>query len=154
MWIAAIFGIVGTIVGIIVGQIFSAAREHRNWVNDQKRLEYKELLDQLFQSVTVMSKSRPGLAEPDWKPINDVAVRLSRIFAGRLFIADALEKAKANEDWLAMKKLIYYLPALHSETPAEFRYTSSNLWEREDNLRKKILELAKKDIVKFSFSLL
>ena len=147
----AIVGIGGAVVGIIVGQLFSAAREHRNWVNDQKRLEYRELIDQLFQTVTVVSKNRPNLSDFNLEPINDAVLRLSRIFADRLFVAGALEGVNANEDWVALKSIIYYEPALQNETPAEMRYSLNNLHTRENNLRKKILEVATKDIVKFHF---
>lgn len=88
MWPTAIVGIVGTIVGIVVGQVLSAAREQRNWVNDQKRLEYRELIDQLFQTVTVVSKNRPNLSEINLEPINDAVLRLSRMFADRIFVVE------------------------------------------------------------------
>ncbi len=151
MWSAAIAGIVGTVVGIILGQILSAAREHRNWVNDHKLSEYRELLDLLYQTVTVVSENRPNLSQFNSDPVNVSVTKLSRAFADRIFVADALRQVNANEDWIEMKKVIYYDPELQAVTPKELWYTLGNLHSREDRLRNKILEQAKRDIVKFRF---
>jgi hypothetical protein len=52
MWIAPICAIVGVIVGAFLSQFLGAVRMHAEWVNEQKRLEYRQLIDQLFETVT------------------------------------------------------------------------------------------------------
>ena len=147
----AIVGVVGTLAGVGLGHILGAQREHARWVNDQKRLEYKELLDQLYETIAVVTKNRPNLSQVTSGPIDDVVQKLSRLFEDRLFVARRLTESGAKEDWIAMKKVIYYYRELQSQTPKEFWYTHNNLHEREDKLRTKILELADRDIVTFKY---
>jgi hypothetical protein len=137
---------VGTVVGIIVGQFLNSAREHAKWVKDYKRAEYRKLLDLLYQTVTVVHDS-PNLSTFNSPPVNVAVVQLSRAFADRIFIADELAEVGAVEDWHKMKQVIYYEPELQEVTPIELRYTLTNLHDREDKLRNKILQQAKKNVV-------
>jgi hypothetical protein len=149
--LTALVGIIGTLVGVIVGQFLSSSREHAKWVKDYKRAEYRELLDLLYQTISVVHDNRPNLKDFNTPPVNIAVAQLSRAFADRIFIADALAVVGALEDWYKMKQVIYYEPDLQDVTPTELRYTLNNLHDREDRLRKKILEQAKQDVVKFKF---
>jgi hypothetical protein len=149
--LTALVGILGTLVGVIVGQFLSSSREHAKWVKDYKRAEYRELLDLLYQTISVVHDNRPNLKDFNTPPVNIAVAQLSRAFADRIFIAYALAVVGALEDWYKMKQVIYYEPDLQDVTPTELRYTLNNLHDREDRLRKKILEQAKQDVVKFKF---
>jgi hypothetical protein len=149
--LTALVGIIGTLVGVIVGQFLSSSREHAKWVKDYKRAEYRELLDLLYQTISVVHDNRPNLKDFNTPPVNIAVAQLSRAFADRIFIADALAVVGALEDWYKMKQVIYYEPDLQDVTPTELRYTLNNLHDREDRLRKKILEQAKQDVVNFKF---
>jgi hypothetical protein len=142
---------VGSLVGTGLSLWFTARQHHKNWVNDNKKSEYRELLDTLYETVTVVSDNRPNLASINLEPINSAVKKLARIFEDRIFTADSLRKAGAFQDWPALKRVIYFQPDLESEIPREFWYSTHNLWEREDELRKKILNLATNDIVRFKF---
>jgi hypothetical protein len=143
----ATVGIVGVLIGLVVGHILTGFREHTRWVNDQKRFEYRELLDQLYETVTIVTENRPNLSTTSLEPINYAVMKLARLFEDRLFIGAQLRRSGATDDWYAMKRVIYYDPQLQSVTPKEFWYTSHNLHEREDKLRQKIIKLAGEDIV-------
>jgi len=149
--LTAIVGIIGTLVGVIVGQFLSSARDHAKWIKDYKRAEYRELLDLLYQTVTVVHDNRPNLSNFNSAPVNVAVVQLSRAFADRIFIAEELAEVGAVEDWHKMKQVIYYEPELQELTPIELRYTLTNIHDREDKLRNKILGQAKKNVVRFKF---
>jgi hypothetical protein len=83
--------------------------------------------------------------------IGEAMMKLARIFEDRIFIADGLKESGAREDWFLLKKLVYYDPEPAEVTPREFWYSRNKLHDREDHLREKILDLARKDIVKFKF---
>ncbi len=119
-----IAGLVGVIVGALLTQILSAAREHHNWINDQKR---KELLGLLYETVSVVAENRPNGANFNHGPVNEAVKKMSRAFEDRIFVADRLKEVGANNDWLAMKSVIYYEPDLQEQTPREFWYTTNNL---------------------------
>jgi len=151
MWTAPVVGLLGVVLGVLLGQFLSAVREHAEWVNEQKRLEYRQLIDQLFETMSVVIESRPNLREQSMPAINQAVKNLHRLLLDRLFTAEKLKKAGVLEDFLSMKNVIYYDPELQSVTPRELQFTHHNLMERENKLREKILETAIADIVKLSF---
>jgi len=150
--LTALVGFISALVGIVVGQFLSAYRDHAKWVKDYQRAEYRELLDLLYQTATVVHDNRPNLRNFNRPPVDVAVAQLSRMFADRIFIADALAEVGAVEDWYKMKQVIYYEPDLQDVTPTELRYTLTNLHDREDKLRNKILDQAKKDVVKFKLA--
>jgi uncharacterized linocin/CFP29 family protein len=105
--VAAIVGVVCTLLGVALGHILGAFRAHTQWLGEQKRLEYRELLDRLYLTVSVVTESRRNPSKVDWEAINDAAQKLSCVFEDRLFVARRLRESGANDDWIAMKKLIY-----------------------------------------------
>jgi hypothetical protein len=140
---------IGSFIGSAVSLWFTARQQHRNWVNDSRKAEYRELLDVLYETVTAISANRPNLSSVNSEPVNEAVMKLARAFEDRMFIREALRKSGAYEDWLNIKKVIQYEPELQNLTPQEFRYSTSNLHQREDNLRKKILDVAHRDIMAF-----
>jgi hypothetical protein len=148
----ALVGTVSTLIGIVIGHLLSASRDHAKWVKDYKRGEYRELLDLLYQTVATVAENRPNLKDFNTQPVNVTVARLSRAFADRIFIADALVEIRAAEDWNTLIRVIYYDPELHELTPKELRYTLNNLQDRGNALSAKILDRAKEELVKFKFA--
>jgi hypothetical protein len=151
MWIAPICGLVGVVIGALLSQLLGAIQSHAHWVNEQKRLEYRQLIDQLFETMNVVVDSRPNLRDQNMPAINQAVKNLHRLLLDRLFVAEKLKTAGVIEDFLTLKKVIYYEPDLQAVTPRELQYTTFNVMERENRLREKILEVAAADIVKLNF---
>jgi hypothetical protein len=150
MWIAPIATVLGVVLGALLAFLFGSVRGHAAWVNDQKRLEYRQLIDQLFETMTVVVEGRPNLRDQNLPAINKAVRDLHRVLLDRIFIAEKLQEAKILDDFLEMKKVIFYEPELQAVTPRELRYTTFNVMQRENNLREKILELAKADLAKLN----
>lgn len=116
--------------------------------NQQRRAEYEELIDTLYETVSIVTRVRPNLASINSRPANDAVEemaaleKLSRFFEDRITITDELRESGALQDWYDMKRFIFYDPELQNDTPTEFRYTVQKLWHREDALRKKLRRLA------------
>jgi hypothetical protein len=142
----AIAWIAGTVAGLLVGHILSGFREHRKWLNDQKKAEYKELIDQLYVTVTVVLANKDNGDKRD--AFNEAIKKLALMFEDRIFVAQEIESVA--DDWLELKKVMGASPELKDVTPKEFLYSEYNVWERENKLRKKLVKLARKDIVRFS----
>ena len=151
MWTAPIIGLLGVVVGAFLSQFLGAVRGHAAWVNEQKRLEYRQLIDQLFETMNVVIDSRPNLRDQNMPAINQAVKNLHRLLLDRLFIAEKLKKAGVIDDFLALKSVIYYDPELQAQTPRTLQYTTFDVMERENRLREKILEIADGDIVKLNF---
>jgi hypothetical protein len=146
--IAGALGI-GSFAGSAATVWFSARQQHKNWVNDQKRAEYRELLDTLYDSVTTITNLRPSVIPVSTPEFNQAVQKLARVFEDRIFIAGKLDESGARKDWRDMQVVIWYVPELQAQTAPGFLYTVTNLRTRENDLRKKIIALAQKDVVKF-----
>jgi hypothetical protein len=149
--LTAIVGLVAALLGVFLGQLLSAVREHREWVNEQKRLEYRQLIDQLYETMTIVVGLRPGLREENMPTISEAVSNLHRLLLDRLFIAEKLKNSGVIEDFLVLKKVILYEARFESETPRELHYSTFNVMQRENQLREKILEIVTTDIVKLNF---
>lgn len=148
----AIIGIAGTVIGLFIGHFLTSAREHQRWLADQKKAEYRELIDLLYDTITVVIEQRPGLMRPTDPTIMDAAVKkLARLFEDRIFIAKRLRESGAHDQWLDIKKMIHYEADLHDVTDRKLHYSVIGLQLNEDSLRMKLVELANEDIVRFKF---
>jgi hypothetical protein len=146
----SVVSLIAGLVGVFLGQRLSRANEHYRWRLDQKKGEYRELLDLLYDAITVVEKERPGLELPkDTQLLDSTVQKLTRVFADRIFIAKQLRKSGANEQWLDMKKMIYYEPESHDTIPQNLHYSKTRLGLKETELRAKLIELANTDIVAF-----
>lgn len=138
------------LVGVFLGQMLSRANEHYRWRLDQKRAEYRELVDLLYDAITVVGRERPGLELPKDPQLLDNAIqKLARVFADRIFIAKRLQESGANEKWEEMKKMIYYDPDLHDVISKNLHYSRTGLETKEKELRAKLIALANRDIDAF-----
>jgi hypothetical protein len=147
----ALIGIAGTVIGLFIGHFLASAREHQKWLADQKKAEYRDLIDLLYDTITVVIEQRPGLIRPTDSTILDTAVKkLARMFEDRIFIAKKLRASGARNQWLEMKMMIQYDAELHDVTDKKLHYSVTGLWLSEDRLRIKLVELANEDLVKFT----
>jgi len=138
------------LVGVFLGQMLSRANEHYRWRLDQKKAEYRELVDLLYDAITGVERERPGLELPKDPQLLDNAIqKLARVFADRIFIAKRLRESGANEQWEEMKKMIYYDPDLHDVVSKNLHYSRTGLETKEKELRARLIELANEDIVAF-----
>lgn len=148
--LTALVGILSALLGVTAGAVLSAFFYHREWINNQKKQEYRQVLDQLYETISAVELARPSSRFPeDPQPLSRAYLPLARIFEDRIFITQTAKNSGAYDDWLALKKVILYEPQLDLETPPELRYSFNNLRDREDALRRKILKCAKDDIVRF-----
>ena len=156
-WVSALAPWIGPLLSGVVSiyvawRVFrwQGEKEHSSWVRDQKKAEYRELVDLLYDAITVVVRERPGLEFPkDIQLLDNAIQKLARVFADRIFIAKRLRESGVNEQWLEMKKMIYHDPDLHAETPQNLHYSKTGLWLKETELRAKLIALANKDIVAF-----
>jgi hypothetical protein len=156
-WVSALAPWIGPLLSGMVSiyvawRVFrwQGEKEHNSWVRDQKKAEYRELVDLLYDAITVVVRERPCLAPPkDPQLLNNAVQKLARVFEDRFFIVKRLRESGAYEQWLEMKQMIYYDPDLHAETPQNLHYSKTGLWLKETELRAKLIELANADIVAF-----
>ena len=88
----------GSLIGTVLSLWLTARQHHKNWVNDNKKSEYRELLAVLYETVTIVSENRPGLDHVNIDPINKAVKNLARAFEDRIFTADSLRDTGVVQD--------------------------------------------------------
>jgi hypothetical protein len=98
---AGIFGI-GSIAGSLITQYVLTKQRHREWVKDNKKLEWRELIDKMD---TCLSRTQGAfkhpLAERLTNPFNYMATLGigSGVMNDRIFIAETLKKSGITQKW-------------------------------------------------------
>jgi hypothetical protein len=95
-----LIGLISGVLGAAVNSLFSSRREHRRWLLDQKRMEYKELLDGLRECMDNMSGAFLSVNVTKPQNLPDVAIaRGNTLIQGRIFVGPALEKFGIQKRW-------------------------------------------------------
>jgi hypothetical protein len=98
-----------TLAGVWIASRLTSSREHRRWVADNKKLEWRELIDQMHESFNRMQYayiSPPGVyAASDDSFDPGVGIEAGeRIVRNRIFIADILVRDGIVEHWEQLRK--------------------------------------------------
>jgi hypothetical protein len=98
----AVFGAVGSLIGVIIGHLLTRSSERKRWRLDKEAEEYRDLLDAL--SAAYLSLGKIELARgtdrirrtPEPLQEEDAAFRLLR---DRMFVASKIRRGKILERW-------------------------------------------------------
>src|SRR5260370_29907989 len=123
---------IGSVIGGVVTQYFSAKQRHREWVKDNKKQEWRELIAALSQSVHRILQHTPDLRFDGIVAISgeqekqlleaflEADLEARRIIEDRLFISSWLQSENVLERWqlIAAEKdsarILEYWNHLHS----------------------------------------
>ncbi|MGA2202025.1 MAG: hypothetical protein ABSG40_08695 [Terriglobales bacterium] len=95
-----LIGLISGVLGAVVNSIFTSRREHRRWLFDQKRVEYRELLDGLHECMENMSGAFLSVNVTKPQNLPDVAIARGNILIqSRIFVGPALEKFGIQNRW-------------------------------------------------------
>jgi hypothetical protein len=100
LWVAILgsFGI-GSFVGGLVTQYISDRRRHQEWINDNKKTEWRELIDALHESIRVLASRYTD------NPHDQEAFRRGEVVIGnRIFISKAVQESGLIEQWVELRK--------------------------------------------------
>jgi len=102
-WSSLIGGLgIGSLIGGLVQQYFSAKQRHREWVKDSKKAEWRELIEEMD---TCLSRTQGAFQRPVserlTEPFNYMATLGigSKVMNNRIFIADVLKKTGITQKW-------------------------------------------------------
>jgi hypothetical protein len=132
-WSSLIGGLgIGSLLGGLVQQHFSAKQRHREWVKDNRKQEWRELIAVLSQSVHRILQNTPdlrfdGIIAIDGKQEKELLeayqeadLKARRIIEDRLFISSWVQSENVLERWqlIAAEKdsarILEYWNHLHS----------------------------------------
>jgi hypothetical protein len=93
---------IGPLVGVVIGAILvpwvSWRWQHKQWSLDNKKQEYRELLDGLFLAIEEIVKARPSAITSGIEAAKAVQSG-TRLVQNRIFVARSLRNAGIPEDW-------------------------------------------------------
>jgi hypothetical protein len=101
-WISNLITVIGTLGGVFLGQYYTRKSQRDQWLLDNKKQEYRELLDALAaahmslmtnipldKNGFILERRRPGPAE----------IIAYRVMRDRIFIARDVEQEKLAKKW-------------------------------------------------------
>jgi|ERR1700693_2314531 len=96
--IAGVFGL-GAVVGNVVSHFLTSRWQHRVWIKDNKKSEWRELLDGINKSIEGMRGAfdRAFLSIPN--PVSESMNMGSNVMLDRIFIAGVLRKSGILDKW-------------------------------------------------------
>jgi hypothetical protein len=100
----ALFGIVSAFGGVLIGQRMARSTQREQWLRDNRKQEYRELLSSLSDTFLLIIKHGTEVKEPG-EIANNVASARRELFTtlhDRIFIAKEIKGAGIWEKWRAI----------------------------------------------------
>lgn len=102
VFISGAMGMLGTVVGIVLGHYLSKKAQQEQWVRENKKAEYRELLSVINESfMLLMELRRPGIAlgPEEQRELLQAETKSVRTIADRIYVAEAITKINLMKRW-------------------------------------------------------
>lgn len=101
--IVAGLGIGGTLGGIVVGHVLTRSWQRKQWILDNRKEEFRELLTALAESLRIQMTKHAGalLNASEQKALIDAQAMVMRTIRDRIFIANDVERLNIENVWSA-----------------------------------------------------
>jgi len=137
-----------TLAGVWIASRLTSSREQRRWVSDNKKLEWRELIDQMHESFNRMQYayiSPPGVYEASDDSFDPgVGIEAGeRIVRNRIFIADTLVREGIAEHWEQLRK--HTQKVMRSTSGLDLREIEM-FFKQRTAFEAKLLEAARVDV--------
>ena len=113
-WLAVIG--VSSLIATAAGHWFSKSREYERWGYENRKQEWRELIDQLHEILNRMRHYHSGLRKDILEDIGEGM----RILTSRLFISEKLEEHEIGKKWGELIGNTFGLDESEGVTHAEF----------------------------------
>ncbi|HSY35009.1 MAG TPA: hypothetical protein VK814_04600 [Acidobacteriaceae bacterium] len=99
--ILALAGIGGTLGGVYIGQRMAQKWQREQWVLDNRKEEFRELLDALSESLRVEMKLYTGLvmSSQEEQLLVETHSNTMRVIRSRIFVADLANNSQFEMRW-------------------------------------------------------
>jgi hypothetical protein len=147
-----VWNAIGPLVGVVIGALLTpwiAWRwQHRQWIFDNKKQEYRDLLDDLFQASEEIIKARPNISAGINQDLLNAVWKGNRIVRDRIFVASAIRAGGIPTDWETIVRLAIWEPTeekLHIGG-GQRAYTINGIVTLRNALDEKLLAIAQRDL--------
>ncbi len=128
--------LLGVIVGAAISPYLTARWQHRQWVLDNKKAEYRELLDALhaYYHAVIRTRWRGAFAQQSGPTEAATLGSMWSALGNRLFVRDALAEGGIHQDFQKLTRSLRNLP-------------NPDDWVKEwYNLQRKLFRVAWRDM--------
>jgi len=129
-FIVSAVGIVGALAGIVIGHFLTRSSQHRQWIRDNRKQEYRELLSSISDAYLHIVQIKPGLGweKEAYLRTEQVKADSFRVLHDRIFIAQEIKDADIMPLWLWVINLEKF-PGKSEESQKEFMSLTAKLVE-------------------------
>jgi hypothetical protein len=136
------------LLGVLLGGWITRAIQHKQWVFENRKQEYRELLDGLFQASEEIIKARPNIGSGLNDALANAIWKGTRVVRSRIFIARLIRDEGIHEDWQTIVSLALWEPEEEKLKikGKEYAYTTSAIIILRNDLEEKLLGIVQKDL--------
>jgi hypothetical protein len=147
MW-NAIGPLVGVLIGVLLTPWITWRWQHKQWSLDNKKLEYRELVDGLFQATEEIIKARPNVGAGWNQAVTNAAWGGTRLVQNRIFIARSIRDASVPADWYNIVNVAQWEPGEPKieVNGQQYSYTTNAISILRNNLEQKLLAIIQTDL--------
>jgi hypothetical protein len=146
------WNVIGPLLGVVIGALLTpwiAWRwQHRQWALDNKKQEYRDLLDGLFQASEEIIAARPNVSAGVNPQLLSAVWKGNRLVRGLIFVAQPIREAGIEEDWKTITRLALWEPP--EDRPhikgKEWAYTINAVVMLRNELDEKLQAIIRRDL--------
>jgi hypothetical protein len=136
------------LLGVLFGGWITWRYQHKQWVLDNKKQEYRDLIDGLFQASEEIVKARPNISAVVGEELLNAVWKGQRVVRNRIFVARQIREERIEEDWDTIRRLALWEP---EEDKLEIKgkkysYAINVIVMLRNELDKKLLAIAQRDL--------
>jgi|SRR5580704_9719709 hypothetical protein len=139
--IAGVFGL-GAVVGNVVSHFLTSRWQHQVWIKDNKKSEWRELLDAVNKSMEGMQpafEQRPDLASK--------SIQIgSNVMMDRIFIAGVLKKSGILDKWWGLVAYVSSVDSPRDPNQQGGLPTKVGYLARSNAFRGEIIRVSRQDL--------
>jgi hypothetical protein len=145
--VAGAFGI-GSFVGSVITQYFAHRQQRKNWISDNKKLEWRELIDALREAIRVMAfrfdiEMPFNVVTGAEQRYNEEAKRRGEtIIRDRIFIATKVHNSGLFDQWVELVKDCEEADVSFRERPK----TLSGFIARAHAFQRELIRVSREDL--------
>lgn len=139
---------IGSLIGSLATQYLSAKQRHREWTKDNKKLEWRELIDALREAIRVMAWHYDDCMPFRVRSGEDERYRAEAMRKGEVIIRDRIFISKKVRDsglfdqWVALSKECDEADVSFKERPKSYR----SFEEKAHKFQNDLIRVSREDL--------
>jgi hypothetical protein len=136
------------LLGVLFGGWITWRYQHKQWVMENKKQEYRDLIDGLCQASEEIIKARQNIDVGVNQELLNAVWKGMRVVRNRIFVAREIREGGIEEDWDTIRRLALWEPN-EDKLPIKggrWGYTTNGVVILRNELDEKLLAIARRDL--------